>query len=481
VVGGASFINILLGIVRTKVLALLLGPSGIGVLGIYNSVVQTATSFAGLGIARSGVRQIAESYAAGTGSSSAKAASAMLRWSLGLGILGGVAVAILRRPISELAFHHSHQATEIAWLGIAVAAGILSMGQIAILQGTRHVRFLAQQNVLGALLGTVISVPIVYRYGRAGIPWVVVTVALIGLVSSWLYMAKVQLPKPRMLWQEYWTEGRSLISLGVMLMLTGLLSTGTLLLVRTFVNRHIGEAAAGYFQSAFSVSVIYLDFVLQSMAADFYPRLTAAAGNHENCNRLVNEQMEVALLMAAPLILGMLAFSQVVVELLYSKSFEPACELLRWQMLGSLVKVAAWPVGFIFLARNQGVKFFVCELVWNCTYVGFIFFGLNRFGLMVTGAGFCAAYVLYLVWTLMLAARATSFRLNGENRVLLLTFAAACLAIFLMERFGTPLVYYGVSSLIVVLCGGWSLRKLFRVIGAEKLRSLGRRCIGQQP
>src|ERR1700741_1667952 len=67
IVGGSSVLNIGFGIVRTKAMALLLGPAGIGLLGLYGSIADLARCLAGLGINSSGVRQIAE--AVGTGDS----------------------------------------------------------------------------------------------------------------------------------------------------------------------------------------------------------------------------------------------------------------------------------------------------------------------------------------------------------------------------------------------------------------------------
>jgi PST family polysaccharide transporter len=472
VVGGASFINIVLGIVRTKVLALLLGPTGVGILGIYNSVVQTAGALMGLGIGRSAVRQIAEASGTGLPNRCAKSVAGTLRWSLILALTGGAVMFFSREAISKFMFHSVEQATDIGWLGLAVFCGILSAGQIGVIQGTRNVRFLANQSVVGALFGTLVGLPIIYFRGRAGVVWVVLAVGLAGLGSSWLYMRKVTLSKTRLTWQDFWTEGRSLIGLGVILMMTGLLSTGTLLVVRILLNRQMGEAATGYFQAAFGVSVVYLDFILQAMGADFYPRLAAAAHDHDLCNRSVNEQLEIALLMAGPLILAMLAFAPVVIYLLYAKGFEPACEILRWQILGSLFKVTAWPVGFILLAKNQGWKFFVCELLWNVTYLGIILLGIRSFGLVILGTGFAAAYALLLCWVLLLGARVTGFSLNGVNRRLVGTFFAAAVLIFLLNRFANPGAHYVLSSMIVLVCGYWSLTKLYWVVGREKLSAI---------
>src|SRR5947207_2017819 len=55
-IGGSAAISMVFGIIRTKVMALLLGPSGIGLIGVYNSISELARGIAGLGIKSSGVR-----------------------------------------------------------------------------------------------------------------------------------------------------------------------------------------------------------------------------------------------------------------------------------------------------------------------------------------------------------------------------------------------------------------------------------------
>ena len=64
-IGGSQALNIAIGIVRTKVMAVLLGPAGFGLMGLYSSIVDLAQSIAGMGVNSSGVRQIAESVGTG--------------------------------------------------------------------------------------------------------------------------------------------------------------------------------------------------------------------------------------------------------------------------------------------------------------------------------------------------------------------------------------------------------------------------------
>ncbi len=56
------------------------------------------------------------------------------------------------------------------------------------------------------------------------------------------------------------------------------------------------------------------------MGSDFYPRLTAAARDHAECNRLVNEQAQISLLLAGPDARN-LTFAPLVISIFYAVTF----------------------------------------------------------------------------------------------------------------------------------------------------------------
>ena len=108
--------------------------------------------------------------------------------------------------------------------------------------------------------------------------------------------------------------------------------------------------ASGYFQAAWLISMTYIGFVLGAMATDYLPRLTETISDKVRTRSLVNEQTEMALLMAAPVLLMMMIAAPLIIEVLYSRSFMPAVEVLRWQVIGDVFKIIGWPMGFIVLA-----------------------------------------------------------------------------------------------------------------------------------
>ena len=53
-IGASSLFNILFGIVRTKAMALMLGPSAFGLIGAYSSIVDLSRTLAQMGVNASG-------------------------------------------------------------------------------------------------------------------------------------------------------------------------------------------------------------------------------------------------------------------------------------------------------------------------------------------------------------------------------------------------------------------------------------------
>ena len=188
-------LNIGIGIVRTKAMAVMLGPAGFGLMGLYGSVIDLAVSVAGMGIGSSGVRQIAE--AVGSGDDTANLPNGFRccgRTALVLGVLGAVLVAVFCREISTVTFGSD----DYAGGGGPLVAGspvfrVLSAGQGALIQGMRRIRDLAAMGVLGALLGTIVSIGMVYVLGEDGVAASLVGGAAIGLVISWWYSRKVRI------------------------------------------------------------------------------------------------------------------------------------------------------------------------------------------------------------------------------------------------------------------------------------------------
>ena len=471
--GGASFINILLGVVRTKVMAVLLGPSGVGLMGLYMTITGLASTLVGMGVGSSGVRQIAEANSNGDEKQIARTIKTLRRTSSVLGVVGALLLTALCYPISVLTFGDGAHAVAIAVLGFAVLFGAVSTGQTALIQGLRRIADLAQINVLGALAGTVLGLPLIWFWRESGIVPLLLVVPAGGLMFSWWFARRVPVAPVSLTVRETAREARALLGLGLVFMGSGLMLAAVAYATRLLIVRQLGMEAAGHYTAAYTLAGIYAGFILQAMGADFFPRLTAAADDHPTVNRLVNEQTEIALLMAVPGILGTLTLAPWVIRVFYAGAFDPAVVVLQWQVLGIFGRIISWPIGFILLAKGERKLFLISESLANAIHLGLIWILVPHAGIAGAGMAFAGLYLFYSVLMVFISRRLTGFRWSAVNCGLLGWMIPLVVAVFL-AMLGLPLVWgFPLGLVATVVASGVCFKHLLRRVPAHRLGRFG--------
>ena len=462
-VGGSSVVNIAIGIVRTKAMALLLGPAGFGLFGLYGSIASLTQSIAGMGVNSSGVRQIAEAVGSDDTERIAQTTAVLRRISMFLGMLGAGLLLVFSRQVSTLTFGSNQHAGAVCLLSIAVFFQLISAGQGALIQGMRRIADLAKMGVLGALFGTLISIPMVYFFREKGVVPSLVGVAAMSILTSWWYSRKICIQVPSMTASRLGQEAASLLKLGLAFMSSGLITMGVAYVVRITLLHKVGFEATGFYQSAWTLGGLYVGFILQAMAADFYPRLTSSANDNTACNRLVNEQARVGLLLAGPGVIATLTFAPVVITLLYSAKFGPAVGVLRWVCLGATLQVITWPMGFIIMAKGRPGLLVFCELAWGIVSLGLAWICVTSFGLNGAGTAFFGSYIFHAFLIYPIVRRLSGFRWSTANKRTGLFFLSLIAVVF-CGCYVLPLIWAAsVGTLAAVVSGAYSIRVLLKL------------------
>ena len=469
-IGGSALVNVAIGIVRTKVMAVLLGPAGFGLLGVYSAISDMARSVAGMGLQSSGVRQIAQAVGANDAQQLARTAVVLRRTVMALGLLGALVLVLFARPISALTFGHDGHADAVALLSIAVFFRLIADGQGALIQGTRRISDLAKVGMGGALFGTLASIPLVYHWREDGVVPSLVAVAAVSALMSWHYSRKVVIAPCVWEGSKFKQEAFALLRLGAAFMASGLLMMGAAFVVRLIVLQQAGMVAAGLYQAAWTLGGLYVGFVLQAMGTDFYPRLVGVITEHADANQLVNEQAQVSLLLAGPGVIATMTFAAAVIALLYTAEFKAALDALRWICLGMALRVITWPMGYIVVAKNRQLLFFGAELAWTVVNVGLSWWCVRAYGLAGAGIAFFGSYVFHGVMVYALARHLTGFRWSTDNLkdggFFLLSIGLVFCGFHVLSA-GWATVW---GSALLLLSSAYSLRRLLGIVVVDVSR-----------
>ena len=474
-VGGSQVLGIAFRIVRAKAMALLLGPTGFGLFSIYGSVLSVAQGVTEMGINSSGVRQIAEAVGSGDRDRIALTSAVLRRTSFVLGAIGSLFLFVLSRQLSRLTFGSTENNGAIALLSFALLLQLISDGQGALIQGMRRIADLAKMGVLGALGGTVISIAFVYFGGERGIVPSIIGAAGMSLLGSWWYARKIAVDQPFVTLRQLFGEIAALLKLGSAFMITGFLAVGIGYFVRIMLVRKTGLEGAGVYQAAWTLGGLYSGFILQAMGADFYPRLAANAHDNGACNRLVNEQTRVGMLLAGPGVIATLGVASLVIAVFYSGKFAGAVPILRWICLGTMLQVITWPMGYIIVAKARQGIYLGTETAWAVCSVAFAWICVKWFGAAGAGMAFFGSYVCYGLLLYPVVRRLSGFRWSAPNKRTGLVFL--CLIAMVFSGFYVlPFVYASWLGVVAAaLSGTYSLRVLLGLMDVDQIPSPIRR------
>lgn len=388
--GGVQGFQLVMGLLRTKLMALLLGPSGMGLASLFQSTSQFFSQATNLGVAVSAVRQLSEDYDTENKALLESSIQSVRNWSLFTALLGLLVALVLGPVISHTNFDSGSHTLHLMLLGPAVAMMALTGGETAILKATRQLGRLALIQLLCAVMTLFISIPIYYFYGETGIIPVInlmafATLSLTSYHSLRLYPFR---------WSAFSLgRGAGMIRLGIAFTLAGIVGSGAEMFIRSFLNVSGSLDIVGLYNAGYMITITYAGLVFAAMESDYYPRLSAVNQDVEATNMMVNRQTEVSILTIAPLLTSLIILLPVLIPLLLSSQFLPIVAMTQVAALAMFFKAMTLPVAYITLARGLSLTYLVLESSYYVALVLFVIVGYRYWGIWGTGLAITLAHL----------------------------------------------------------------------------------------
>lgn len=463
--GGVQVFNIIISIIRSKFVAVLLGPAGMGIMGLLTSTTGIIGSLTNFGLGTSAVKDIAAAFGTNDEKKIGIVVTVMRRMVWMTGLLGLVATALLSPWLSRLTFGNQNYTLAFIWLSVTLLLNQLSSGQLVLLQGMRKLKHLAKANLSGSFIGLFVTLPLYYIWGIDGIVPGIIGTSMLSLLMSWYFSSKIKLEKTVLSNAQTISEGKNMLRMGFMISLSGLLAVGSSYIVRIFISRTGGVEQVGLYNAGFAIINTYVGLIFNAMATDYYPRLSAVAHDNKLCKKTINQQAEVAILILAPILIVFLIFINWVVILLYSRQFVAVSDMIYWAALGMFFKASSWSIAFIFLAKGTSKLFFWNELIVNIYFLGFNLIGYRLGGLYGLGISFAVSYALYLVQVYIISQIKFKFSFDRSFLIIFIIQFGLAMAGFLAVKFVDKPYNYVLGVTLIIMSCWYSVMELDKRIG----------------
>ena len=448
--GGVQIMQILTAIVKGKIVAILLGPTGMGLNSIFNSVINMIAEFANFGLNFSAVRNFSQATETGDKKRLGHVLYVFNKWIIGCAVIGALILIVAAPIISSVSFNNKNYTYSFMWLSLAVMAIIFNKSRLTILQGTRQLNKLAKASLCGSLVGVIIVIPIYIMYGITGILPAIIISAIATWIMSW-YISRKTNTKIKLPLQQVFREGRGMASLGIFMMVSNMMGLASTYLLNAFITTTGSLADVGLYQGAVSITNQSVGMIFTAMSVDLFPRLSAVCNNNAQVREIVNQQAEISILCVTAIFGAMILFAPLVIYILLSKEFTTIIPVVRWMLLGMLLRAAAYPVGTISFAKGDKKTFLLFEGIITTTInflgsaIGYAIYNLE--GLAI---GFVCSNFIYLMLIMQVTKRKYQFAFNTSFIRLYIKLVAISIAIFLCTIFlTTPWIYICGSLLFI--------------------------------
>lgn len=436
--GGVQVSSIIISIIRSKFLAILIGPSGYGIFSLLSSTVELIRSFTGFGLETSGVKKIVEAKDTRNNQLLIESTSVLVRLGIITGIVGTTISIILSPILSRFSFGNTEMTISFLLISISILFKQLTSSNNAIFQGLSELKLLAKSNLYGNVFGLLFTLPFYYFFHIKAIVLSIVLTSIIHFIISFFYFKKLALKKVKIENIDSIRKGKEILFFGGLLTVSSFLPLLSNYLIQIFINKLSGLEVVGVFSVGLIIINSYVGIVFNAMSTEYYPRLVTEISNKEKLTESINKQAIFTLLLITPIVILFLWWMPSIIKVLFSTSFLKVIPFISWAIVAMIFKSVSWSFGMVIIAKADAKLFLKTALFFNILYLLLCYFGYIFYGLEGLGLAFLLYYFIHLIGVLVVIKWQYEISLTTNTLILLLksiTIASLALGAFYLDNF----------------------------------------------
>jgi len=459
IMGTSSILVILVDLVRVKIIAVLLGPQGVGVLSVLNHFHTLAATLVGLGLGTGIVKYVSTFNSQDNKEAVQKVLSNSFRIVFLFSSIVLVASIFLSSRLSTWMLGEPGYALFIIIYALSLPLAVYPITANSFLQGLKRIKPLAKINVLRTSISLMFIIPLVFFFRLKGAVISVLVITGVHLLLVGYYLRKEETRYRVIRWQRFDPELlKKLFQYGMTSLLVGTAYYLSHLVLKIIIVDSLGIEMNGIYQPIWALTMTYLTIVLSSMSAYSYPRLCELTSVRDITEEL-NAILRVAVLMIMPVMFFLLLARRPIVYILYSSNFVPATEYMPIQILGDFFKVLFWALGMYLLPTKRLLGFIWLNLLQDVTLVVFAAFLIARYQLHGITAAFALSYLIAFLALYGYSKKQIGLSMWTMNRKLLTASFGALLILIISDMYLSLWPNIAVACPVIFIWGLLSIRK----------------------
>ncbi|MGC4041429.1 MAG: oligosaccharide flippase family protein [Flavobacterium sp.] len=467
--GGVQLFNILVTLIRGKTVAVLIGTVGMGLNGLLLSGLNLIKTITSLGINESAVRDISKAHSSNDQLHIRTTFQVFKRLIWITAALGIVITIVFSRALSKFVFGNTDETLAFICLSVTFVFGALSGGIYTLLRGTRQIKYLAQANIIGSIVGLVVALPLFYFFGVDGVVPAIILTAFANYLVSLYFRSKIQFEPIAISWKDTIQYGKPIVQLGLSLTLMSILASAVSFVLNAFITKTGTLSDVGLYSAGNSIVDGYVGMVFTAMSADYFPRLSGVIGDESKWKKLVNEQAELVLIILGIVLILLLTTTPILIRILLSKEFLASQDFITWAVLSIPLKGLVWVVGFIILAKGHNRLFLIVEIIANLTILGFNLLFYSWYGLTGLGVSLGVSYFISAAAMMVILKKKYDFEFSkGTIQLLVINLASFLFFLLVIENLASPYDYIA-KALIALAVIAYNLHELNKRISLKSV------------
>lgn len=389
----STLVRMLTGLVSVKVVASIIGPAGVALVGQLNNFASIAMTVSSAGI-NGGVTKYVAEYKSDSEKVSLYLSTA-LRITVACSLVVGILLLIFHKHLSERIMMSLDYGYVFIIFGFTILLYALNALIASIINGFKEFGKYVKVSMAGSVFGLLFTLSFVLLWGLKG--------ALISAVTFQSVMLFVSLWMVRKCEWLRWSNFKQRIDCALSKQyfrytLMAIATASTLpvsqMLLRGYVISEISVEEAGWWEAMNRISNMYLMIITSSFGIYYLPRLSELTDPAELRYEIFKSyKVIVPMLLLGLTLVYFLRF--IVIRILFTPEFLPMENLFIWQLLGDFFKILSWLLSYLMVAKSMTRYFIGTEIFFGLSFVCFGFFFMRMNGVVGITQGYLLNYILY--------------------------------------------------------------------------------------